>query len=145
MRLYLSNHGMGDYENLYFVVTLDEKQVFGDSVKNQYLSFHWLEKDLSVKRGDHNLQVVVSNDDFKLEKDTLISVLDSVKVFVKLNFQPYHKRYRNPDLYTFFEGKIENFKEQADSLYTNGLVPNAADYLNDTIPLPENLSIVIKQ
>lgn len=144
LKIFVSNHGIEQNEKLLFDVVVDNNMLFSDSVKNAYLSYYWDESDFSVLKGEHHLKFRVSGEGFNIEKDTIISLLDSTSLFLEFTFFQKHKRYNNPELYTFFSGKIENFEEQVDSLYANGLVSNALEYLNDTVPTPENLSITIK-
>jgi hypothetical protein len=65
-------------------------------------------------------------------------------MFVTFKFEPYYKRYSNPDIYKHFEGETSRFKEIADSLYSVKALPNAEKYLNDTIPLKSSIKIIIK-
>lgn len=145
LKIYVSNRGIEQNEKLLFDVIIDDSSFFSDTVENAYLSHYWEESNFSIVKGEHSLKFRVSGESFRIEKDTIINLLDSTSLFMEFSFYQKRKRYNNPELYRFFEGKIENFKRQADSLYANELVPNATDYLNDTIPLPEHLSIVIKQ
>jgi len=67
-----------------------------------------------------------------------------LKVFVTFKFEPYYKRYNNPEIYSFFEGETSRLREIADSLYSIKALTNAEEYLNDTIPLQSSIRINVK-
>jgi hypothetical protein len=125
-------------------VLIDGNLVLSDSVNNRYLSFYWQDSTVKVPERDFNFKVKVKSNGYELEKDTTVLYQDSLKVFVTFNFEPYHKRYNNPEIYKFFEGETSRLKEIADSLYSIKALSNAAEYLNDTIPLKSSIEISIK-
>jgi len=146
--LYLSNHGTKMFDNAFFMVEINNDIVFSDSVKNEYLSHHWTDKELILLKEKLDLSVRVSVNKHVLEKDTsvLLTGSDSVQLFILFEFTPYNKRYNNPDIYRFIEGEVDNysFVDLADSLYNSGALSNADEFLNDTIPPLNSLSINIK-
>jgi hypothetical protein len=142
--IYLSNHSLNNFDKSLFKVYVDDDLVLTDSVENQYLSFNWRDSVLAVPKKDFKLRVVVNSNGYELMKDTTVSYTDSLKVFVTFNFTPYFKRYRNPEIYKYLPSETARLKEIADSLYANNVLPNAREYLNDTIPLAKNIEIVIK-
>lgn len=125
-------------------VLIDGNLVLSDSVNNRYLSFYWQDSTVSVPERDFNFKVKVKSNGYELEKDTAILYRDGLKIFVTFNFEPFYKRYDNPEIYKFLVGETSRLKEIADSLYSINALSNAADYLNDTIPLKRSIEISIK-
>jgi hypothetical protein len=142
--VYLSNYSFDKFDKSFMEVLIDDKLVLSDSVNNRYLSFYWQDSTLKVPERDFNLKIKVNSNGFELAKDTTISYRDSLNVFVTFNFEPYYKRYTHPDIYNYFVGETTRFKEIADSLYSVKALPNAEEYLNDTIPLKSSIKISIK-
>lgn len=146
--LYVTNHGAERFDNALITIDINNKRVFADSVKNQYLSFYWEKQNLSVSEDEFDLSTHVNVNGYDIWKDTTVSFngKDSVQIFVRFEFTPYYKRYTNPDIYSFIESEIDNytFTKMADSLYRIGALVNADKYLDDTIPLSNSLKMTIK-
>lgn len=142
--LYLSNHSTDDFQKSYFKIYINNKEVFSDTVQNERVSFHWTERDVSVPKRKFAFKAIVSGENYRLERDTIIQYNDSLKIFVKFNFSPFYKRYMNPEIYKYIKGEVNEIKSIADSLYDNNLLSNASEYLNDTIPNESCLEIFIK-
>lgn len=142
--LFLSNGSQNHFDNSLFKVFINDELILDDSVKNQYISSHWQETKVRIPTRDFDLRIAVSGDGFSLEKDTVVKSSDSLKLFVRFNFSPYYKRYHNPEIYKYLPQETTRFKEIADSLYAKNALPNASEYLNDTIPLRQHLEISIQ-
>jgi hypothetical protein len=142
--VYLSNYSFHKFDKAFMEVLIDDKPVLSDSVNNRYLSFYWQDSTVKVPERDFNLKVKVSSNGAEVTKDTTVSYHDSLKLFVTFSFEPYYKRYTNPEIYKHFEGETSRLKEIADSLYAVKALPDAEEYLNDTIPLKSSIEISIK-
>lgn len=142
--VFLTNQSRYQFDKSEFEVFINDALVLRDSVPNHYLSFHWADSAIAVARPQFLFRVAVHSNGYTLEKDTAITYQENMKIFVTFAFSPYYKRYRNPRIYENFPAETSRFKEVVDSLYAHGLVRNAAEYLNDTIPLPQHLSLTVK-
>lgn len=143
--LYVSNYGIDKFDSALITVRLDQKIIFSEMVTNKNLSFHWDEKSFSIPSDSFRLSVNVMGQGFAVKKDTLLKPgNDRTQMFVKFYFSPYQKRYLNPNIYPHMDGVIFDFKKFADSLYRNEVVENAEYYLNDTLPISENIEITFK-
>ena len=143
-KVFLANHALDSFDESIFEVFVNNKLILSDSVKNHYLSFHWNDSTIEIPRDEFNFRVIVRTNGYDLEKDTTVAYSDSLKLFVTFDFSPRFKRYRNPEIYKYLPSETSRFKEIADSLYVNNVLTNASEYLNDTIPLPQNIKIDIK-
>lgn len=142
--LYLSNISQDYFDSAAFNVFIDDTLMLADTVRNKYVSFHWEEKRISIPKRKFKLRVSIIGKGFAVTRDTVIESMDSLKMFVRFNFYPHYKRYHNPEIFRRLHGETTRLKFIADSLYENNLLPNASEYLNDTIPLRKNIEIVIK-
>jgi hypothetical protein len=142
--IYLSNHSLNEFDRSLFKVFVNERLIINDSIFNKYLSFQWKDSVVSVPKGDFRLRIIVNSNGYELLKDTLVSGSDSLKVFVTFGFTPYLKRYRNPELLQYLPNGSARLKKIADSLYARGTLSNADEYLNDSIPMPKDIEILIK-
>jgi hypothetical protein len=140
--LFLSNVSLDHFDQSSFKVFINNELVFSDSVENQYVSSHWRESRISVPTKVFNLKVLVSGDGYEIERDTSVRFCDSL--FIRFNFYPFYKRYRNPDIYRYLPKETTRFREIADSLYVNNMLSNSKEYLNDTIPLRKSIEISFK-
>jgi hypothetical protein len=143
-KVFLTNHSLDNFDKAFFKVYVNDNLALSDTVKNHYLSFHWKDSIITVPKSNFKFRVVVNSNGYELAKDTMVSYRDSLKVFVTFSFSPYFKRYRNPEIYKYLPSETARLKEIADSLYANSVLTNASEYLNDTIPLPQNIEINIK-
>lgn len=142
--LYVSNTSTEDFEKALFSVYINGKNVFNDTVDNEYLSFHWTEKEIVVPKDPFTLKTILIGENYSIQKDTLFDYKDSLQIFVRFNFSLYYKRYTNPEIYKHIEGEISNFKSLADTLYSNKLLSNPSEFLNDTLPLKSSLEMFVK-
>jgi hypothetical protein len=142
--LYVSNHSTDNFEKAFFKVYVNGDIVFRDTLQNERLSFHWTEKEILVPKERFELKAIVSGEDYRLERDTIIGYDDSLQVFVRFNFSPFYKRYNNPEIYKYIDGGVNDFQSFADSLYANDILDNANEYLNDTVPNASSLEIFVK-
>jgi len=142
--IFLSNISLDAFDKSSFRIFVNEELILTDSVKNQYVSSHWKESKIKVHKDSFNVRVIITGKGYELERDTTVSYSDSLKLFIRFNFYPYYKRYRNPDIYRYLPQETTRLKEIADSLYAKNVLPNAKEYLNDTIPLRKNIEIIIQ-
>jgi hypothetical protein len=144
--LYVSNHSLDKFDSALVIVTVDDKVIYEDTLTNKYLSFHWDQRSFSIPSDSFRVNVNVSGLIFNVKKDTTLQPgNDRQQIFITFNFRPYHKRYNNPEIYLHLDTGSFDLKKVADSLYNNGILKNADNYLNDTIPLPVNIEIVFKK
>jgi hypothetical protein len=143
---FLLNISFENFDKSLFKVWMNDKLILTDSVENHFIStFPWNEHKVIFPKDDFKLRIVAISNGYEIERDTIISPSsDSLKVFVTFNFSPFYKRYRNPDIYKYMPKETARLKEIADSLYANNVLPNASEYLNDTIPLRKSIEILIK-
>lgn len=142
--IFLSNISLDTFDKSNFKVFVNDELVLTDSIKNQYVSSHWKENTIKVPKNNFKVRVIITGKGYELERDTTVSYGDSLRLFIRFNFYPYYKRYRNPDIYRYLPRETARLKEIADSLYAGNVLPNAKDYLNDTIPLRKNIEITIQ-
>lgn len=142
--LFTSNVSQKQFDRSLFNVFVNNQLILSDSVNNQYLSSHWKEAKIKIPADDFELRVAVIGEGFRLEKDTVVGSADSMKLFVRFNFSPYYKRYKNPEIYRYLPSETTRFKEIADSLYAGKVLLNSSEYLNDTFPLQQHLEISIE-
>jgi hypothetical protein len=142
--IFLSNISLDSFEESSFRVFVNDELILTDSIKNKYVSSHWKESKIKVPKDNFNFRVIISGEGYELEKDTTVSYSDSLKLFIRFNFYPHYKRYRNPDIYRYLPPETTRLKEIADSLYAKDVLLNANEYLNDTIPLKKNMEISIQ-
>jgi hypothetical protein len=142
-KLFLLNVSFENFDKSVFKVWMNDKLVLTDSVKNHFISsFPWNEHEVIFPKDDFRLRIAVNSNGYEIERDTVISPSsDTLKVFVTFNFSPFYKRYSNPQIYKYLPDGTARLKDIADSLYANKALTNATEYLNDTIPLPENIQI----
>ena len=144
--LYLSNISLDKFDRAIIKVTVDNELVYNDTVTNKYISHHWEQKAFSIPIDSFRLTVSVNGLGFTVNKDTLLHADNDFKqMFIRFNFYPYYKRYKNPEIYSHLKTGTFDFKKIADSLYRNDILTNSDDFLNDTIPLPTNIEIVFKK
>ncbi len=142
--LYVSNHSTDHFERALFEVYVNDNVVFEDIVENERLSFHWIERGITVPRSKFKIKAIVRGEGFRIERDTIIGNNDSLQIFVRFNFSPFYKRYDNPEIYKYIKGDVNDIQHFADSLYANDILDNASEYLNDTVPDSSSLEIFVK-
>jgi|SRR5688572_21906046 len=142
--LYLTNHSFDEFDKAFFKVFANDELILSDSVRNRYLSFHWKDSMVNVPDSDFKLKVLINSNGFEVEKDTLVSYKDNLRIFVTFDFYPKYKRYTNPEIFKHFSGETTRLTEIADSLYSIKALSNANEFLNDTIPLKSSLLVNFK-
>jgi len=144
-QVFLSNHSFEVFDESLFKVFANDELILMDSVKNQYLSFHWRDSVVRVPKNDFKLRVIINSNGYEVERDTIVSYSDSLRIFITFNFSPNRKRYRNSEIYKYLPRETSRLKEIADSLYANNVLKNASEYLNDTIPLRNSIDISVQR
>ena len=85
-RVFLSNVSLGKFEKAFISVKTEDLILINDTIINDYLSYGWDDKVISIPNESLRLKVKVSGDDFEVQKDTILAYEDSI--FIRFNL--YH-------------------------------------------------------
>ncbi len=152
LSIYVSNRAEGRYDRAKFGLEINGKKMFTDSLVNSRVSEgNFRTYNVSFPKNKVRLKAKFGFKGELYEKDTLVKVDIGENIFIGFEFLPNRRKFENPEIYKYIltKGQSEvnldskQFKRIVDSLYTNHTL--SSEYVRDSVPSGENISILIKK